>query len=714
MPQRSRQRTAALKVKALIEPTEAGEQPSGDVVAYAFSSGGHLVATAPVDQTGAASLSVALTDEPTGARIIIGPKLDKPDLGELLRRGGVETSVRLDPKALQPVTIDIGREAWLCWFRAGCTARGTVLKRTTHNGEALDLPVCGAVVEVYEVDPLWVLIPRLPDDVIVAIRDEILRRPPVPPEEVPVVKGPPGPGPGPGPRPGPAAFHDEAPAPSSESAAALAGPAAASLRLTAQIGDAAQLRRQLVLQPGIAQVLICAINPRLVTKTLIGRTTTDECGHFRHRFFQGCRNADQPDLYFRVLQPLFLGLEIPIYEPTPVACYTHWDYQCGREVTIYTSSPFAQTCSPCPPLDPGGNGNYVAVMHIGNRLISNINGVRAGEPWTAANRGLTTNGEPFGGTLNPHLEFDPQLRESLGVKYYRVTVQRPGSSPRQLDAPCYRHYRHTVPGGQVVEPYPLGPNTAPNGTANLYEIPPAVPPLGVWSTPNPYEDQANSKWDSTMEAPGVPDPQADRSGKFELRIELFTSNGDPVDMAALNISWLVPRELSVTGAIVLHLDPPAAGIVQGNAFLLPLHVDNNPCLAATEPPVLNGSSAADHCGVLRYTPPQASGGSVQLPYTARHRNGFATYSFTVQRGVEVVTPPSTSNQDVGGGSFAPTETVLSLLTPLQPPPPGPAVPPCTIGAFLELVYVSAKATDGWSTLTGYDAAASRAFTLAPA
>jgi len=114
---------------------------------------------------------------------------------------------------------------------------------------------------------------------------------------------------------------------------------------------------------------------------------------------------------------------------------------------------------------------------------------------------------------------------------------------------------------------------------------------------------------------------------------------------------------------------------------------------------------------MRYTPPQASGGTVELPYTAQHRNGFATYSFTVKRGINVVTPP-TSAGPVGAGSFAPQETVVQLLSAM--PAPAPALdPPCTIGASLEELYVAATAIDGWGSYLGYDASDSRAFTLAP-
>jgi len=665
----SKPRSGVLNVTAAIQPDAGGGLPKGEVAVYVYSGGGRLLQSAPLDEKGAAALKVPLPTEPSAARVLIGPRLEKPDLTELLRRGAYEEHIRLDPRELAPVGVTIAADVWPCWFLGLCVAKGTVLKRAMIDGEPLDLPVCNAEVEVYEVDPIWIILPRLSDIVLEEIRDVVIRKIPMPdppPEQIRALELPPMP---------------------------------QTLQFAAERGSVAQLRRQLVLNPDIARLILCWIRPHFVTMTLIGTAVTDECGHFRLLFFRGCNNPDQPDLYFKVLQPLYGPFKATIFEPAPVYCHTYWDYVCGTEVTLYTTSPFARTCAPCPPLDPGGVENYVAVMNVGNLLTSNIQGVVAGAP-VSTGRGRTLDNRPFGGTLNPHLEFDTALRDSLGVRYYRVTVQRPGGADaRELDTECFRHFRHVVPGGEIVEPYKLGPNTV-NGTPHLYEIPPSLPPQGAWSTPNAYEDMANAKWESTMEAPGVPDSATDRSGDFELKIELFDANGVAVDTGALGIGWLVPRETSVSGAIVLHLDAPAPSCVSGSAFVLPLHVDNNRCVAAIDAPVLNGSAAADQCGVMRYTPPTTTAGNVVMPFQASHRNGFATYSFTVQRGVNVLTPPSTSGP-VGGGTFAPSESVASLMGP------------CTLGAFLEELYVAATATDGWSRLSGYDASASRAFALAP-
>ncbi len=56
--------------------------------------------------------------------------------------------------------------------------RGNVVKKVVSGGITMDLPVCGATVEIYEVDPIYILIPKLPIEIIEHIRDFITKPPP--------------------------------------------------------------------------------------------------------------------------------------------------------------------------------------------------------------------------------------------------------------------------------------------------------------------------------------------------------------------------------------------------------------------------------------------------------------------------------------------------------------------------------------------------------
>ena len=84
--------------------------------------------------------------------------------------------------------------------------------------------------------------------------------------------------------------------------------------------------------------ILCLLFPRFVTKRLITTLSTDRCGHFQGLIFLSC--YETANLYFSA-SVSFFGFQIPIYDPTPISCYTHWNYQCGTEVTLYTNSLFA-------------------------------------------------------------------------------------------------------------------------------------------------------------------------------------------------------------------------------------------------------------------------------------------------------------------------------------------------------------------------------------
>jgi hypothetical protein len=133
-------------------------------------------------------------------------------------------------------------------------------------------------------------------------------------------------------------------------------------------------------------------------------------------------------------------------------------------------------------------------------------------------------------------------------------------------------------------------------------------------------------------------------------------------------------------------------------------VDNNPCRGLLGAPTV-GANVADGCGILRYTSPT---GVVSMPFTASHPNNYATYNFSLVRGLNLPPSPVISGATSGQVSAATnpgaiTGTVAGLLGP------------CAKGgmaAFAESLYVAAVANSGWSRQSQYDAEATIAFTLA--
>ncbi len=689
-----------LKVTAnLLEAKGAEQVPKA--VAYAFTSGGKLLAREPVDQRGHAVLSFPATTAARSIRVVIGPEAEQEKIlaADLKRRGAEERFVRVDPENLAPsFQISIIPDRWRCWLLGLCFVSGNLLKREVRNGIPVDLPVCNATVEVYEVDPIYIIIPRLPDYAIEKLRQHFINPQPLPPAQVELNPQPLPPG-------LEAALNPQPLPPAREATANAAVQATMSdnagatdeLRFLAKTTNTEQFRQVLIKNVDLVRPLICLFFPMFVTTRLLTTTTTDECGRFQTLFFKGCNNPDIPDLYFKAKQRLFGFFWVYIYAPTPIACYTFWNYQCGTDVTLYTTSPFAITCPPCPSVN--APDDWVLVMAIGNLPLSRIYGssVPLQATTNSTNMGLTDGGAPFGGLLRLRMEFDNSLRDTLNVKYYRVYFRKGASgSFTPLTGSVVRHYTLEVAGDLVLKVYPLGPFVV-GSQANLFEIPPALPPEGQWSFPDLLEDLTNAKFPTNDLAPAAD------AGLYQLKVDLFDSAGNLVDIATTGINYRVPAVTDLSGDVDTD-DASTLGLVfdddgDGKAsFIMTLHVDNNVCSASIAAPTLDGTPADDNCGVLNYDP--SSPGSVTMTYTASHPNGFATYSFTLYRGVNPLTPPSTSGP-VNGGSFSTTQTTSYLLGG------------CTVAGYSENVYVAASATDGWYRLSNYDAQAVRAFVLAP-
>lgn len=734
-----------------IDVTTTRTANAGDVpalAAYAFSSGGSLLDMKPLDEKGNARLSVPATADGDALRIVLGPQpergqeKERVDVGELLRRGAVDAHVDLRADAqLAPVTFELDPELVIALRGRRCVVKGTLVKRVISGGITRDLPVCNAAVDIWEVDPWPRIIPTLPDFDLGRLRDIVDG--PWPPIDLPIP-----------PRPvddildgvvfdplGPIALNPQ-PLPPREvvsraltrnslrsvasvqstprMAKAMQAESSSAATLPADLRFAARAARPVFERAILANIdllrpILCWLYPQRVRKTKIATAFTDRCGHFKTVIWRSFLDPDVPDLYFTARQRVFPGFWITILEQTPVACHTWWNYQCGTEVTLVTRHPAAHGCAPCGPViaDP----RWVLFMAVGNTSTWGIHGANSstaiGTPgFDPARRGLLQGTAPWGGTLRPRLEFDSLLRSSLNVKYYRVSYKRPSDPDTDwrfsTDA-VNRHYTQTIAGAPVVTQYPLGPNLV-GGTPNLYEIPPALPPVGQWSLPNVVLDSQSAVIGTTGIMPGVGYDSAgtpvgtDQSGLLQVRVELFDAAGVQVDPEALGIKWYVPATDDLGAATIPTQDAATLGLVDAarNCMILTLRVDNNPCFADIGTPTIDGVTASPGCGVMNYTTHLAT---VTTPFTALQRNRFADYSFYVQRGEGPGASLSSSGQapaTAAGMPAAPSATAAALLGG------------CAIAGFTEQLYVAHRATDGWSRQVQYDASDVRAFVLAPA
>ena len=176
-----------VQVAVTLQTSPTGET-APPAVAYAFTDTGHFLAKAAVDAKGAATLTVPAAQSAQQIRVVVGPESGDPQttdaapaLSDLTRRGAQEQFVRIGPdaKGLKAV-FTLPPEIWRCWIRF-CFVKGTLLKRIYSSGMAIDYPVCGAGVQVWEVEPIILIISKLADVQLEKIRQYMLNPQPLPP-----------------------------------------------------------------------------------------------------------------------------------------------------------------------------------------------------------------------------------------------------------------------------------------------------------------------------------------------------------------------------------------------------------------------------------------------------------------------------------------------------------------------------------------------------
>ena len=145
----------------------------------------------------------------------------------------------------------------------------------------------------------------------------------------------------------------------------------------------------------------------------------------------------------------------------------------------------------------------------------------------------------------------------------------------------------------------------------------------------------------------------------------------------------------------------AGGTLLETSTPLTIRVDNNQCTAGVSTPSVHGSSADPTCGLLHYGTKNTD--LVSMPFTVGHPNGFATFSFTLIKGVNSVPLPAAppTSGPVSSAVSPITDSIQDLMGK------------CDVAGFGEYVYVAASATNGWGRQSQYDASAAVAFVLAP-
>lgn len=664
----------------------------------------------------------------------VDPKLPNEGLTakQLLRLGAYQPVLQRGGRLIDH--IDVPGTIIDIWPFCFCWVRGKVVRASDNRA------VCGARVHVCEVDRVsrWIL--NLPDAQVLRLRDDFLD----------VLRNPTIPNPRPRPDPTPEPFVNRA----VRSALRFADDRVSQVALNPQplppglpdgfAARALPMRSHIDLAPELQARLHS--NSALVVRTALAEqwkllppffcfwphwwwlfdcdevavTETDSNGRFETLILYPC-GGDRPDLYFWVEYDFGAGYET--VHRSRIACNTHWNYVCGTEVTIRVTDPRVPGCEEEPDLP----GCQVVVLSIGR-------GIAVRQLQSAGVEGLSTAGQPFGGTLEPRVDFSrTELIEARGIPYYRwsyrrlsgpdgVTAAAPaGSVPVNVWFPMnrdvYRHYKvGTGFPSDLMGPMPTaGAGAAP--AANLFRIHPALPPAGSeWVVLNENIDLATAYFDTDAltGAPPAASPLDEdlAAGRYELKLELFDAAGALVDWTAQGVDLRITDQDAPFGTGTVTTSPaPAYNRILAGAntmgFRMVVRVDNNRCIAEILP--VGGTVAPDPvCGFHNYV---SSSDTAALSFVARHPNNFATYGFSTSRATSPAISYASTSGIVGdagsndfnavGGSTYRKNAVISFL-----------LGSCSNAAFSETLGVHAMATNGYATLSHYNAYDAAAFALA--
>lgn len=325
-----------------------------ELATYLFDEDGNALGWAPLEKGEAETALPAGIAGRMVTAVVAPVERDRAvSLERLLARGAPAVRVPVDDlkRGMDLGVVELNRKLFK---KSCCRIRGVVVRKVTlPNGRVVSRPLCNARVVICEVDESpRRLITRLPDDLVVRLRDELIQ----------IAVPRPGPFPGPDPSPlltrvgapvAPVSAVAEVPAATDATQATHATHTTHVANMTRAthathlheiaatppvLSHAAIARRWLEANLDLLALQWCRLPwlHRDYRVDCIATVEVDDRGGFDTDIEYPCY-GDRPDLYFKVEQRCD-GEEWRVVHAPSVACTTRWNFCCGDQVEIDVTS----------------------------------------------------------------------------------------------------------------------------------------------------------------------------------------------------------------------------------------------------------------------------------------------------------------------------------------------------------------------------------------
>ena len=633
------------------------------------------------------------------------------------------------------------------WYIRKCRVKGNVSKYFDISGYNAKKGLCKTRVHICEVDRLFWILPRIPDDIIAKIPDLITR--PEIPFPVPVERIPTRP-----PFPNPIAPHIDLNINEIFQATSFE-PSNMSVPINEETEAYFKQNRHVIQSNQAIMNLLQTSNPANIREAILNNfqlfhpifcitpwlwpyfykcdeikvVYTDDNGDFDTEIVYSLF-GDKPDLYFWV-EAFIDGQWETVYKPS-MPCNIYWNYTCARHVNIIVTDPRVQwDCTE----DLAGKVIWVktvnsgtSVSHIEQRDVSGA--IIQGK--NLKRQGLTDKFEtignyrrPFGSGLSLKVQFSDEVRSDR-YSYYRWSYRKVKhgdmslayGAPTPINNPAHKRYSFTFEGtdGFTHIDYnyaKLGP-LEEEGKVGLYYIPTASPTQAPFSAP-----ETDAGWQSRDTWTIGFDSHLEGDGLYEFTLELFDSNGNLIEDIP-NELFQVPHFDTFAPSVLAQSDHlRSSGPGTCNAFKILMRIDNSQCQALISKIKVDGiEKNPTCCGFVPYKPTS----NIEIKFRAYHPHNFADLSFVVQKGTcsdggqsgktnarGMVIGDAITNDGVGYSRNSFSEYSRTFT-------PADLLGICTSegkAAFAEHLYVNALAVNGNSKINQYDASKLAAFALEP-